>query len=88
MANEVPQFTKEELYGLYELWGSLLATSTQCDAVAVWRERSINFDGLVDKWVSNLSRKLFEKENSVQQGGRPWQTITWGEALLRASEKF
>jgi glycosyltransferase involved in cell wall biosynthesis len=92
LANEV-SLTREELYSLYELWSSLLITNSQRDAVATWHEQSASFEGLVGKWVNNLSRKLFEKENSAKQesqiwGGQSWPNMTWGETLLRANEKL
>ncbi|HCX27924.1 MAG TPA: hypothetical protein DHI91_02170 [Candidatus Portnoybacteria bacterium] len=92
LANGVPA-TEEELRGFYELWSNLLTTKSQRDAVAAWLKQSASFDGLMDRWVSNLSRKLFRGENSAWQesqvsGGQPWQGMTWGETLLRANGKL
>ncbi|MDD5071882.1 MAG: glycosyltransferase [Patescibacteria group bacterium] len=92
LANEVP-VTEEELCGFYELWSNLLATKSQRDAVAAWHEQSASFDGLMDRWVNNLSQKLLKGENfawreSQARGGRPWQGMTWGETLLRANGKL
>lgn len=90
LAHAVP-LTKNELKNLYNLWSDLLSAKSRSEAVTIWHEQSVSFNGLIEKWVDSLFRRFAKIDSSSKQdqqkGDASWQFMTWGESLLQAIVK-